>query len=254
MSLPISFLFAGLPNGTAYCFESFQRFALDIANGMSGTIEGGLFNMSEAEPDPDQRDRPWLRLVGGFPDRWYVYAGGSWVWPNSRQAGGERIWWDGTESDLWSYDGGDGTDPSSSSPTSTTGAMWQRDTTWDAKFPVQAGTLPNGTVLTIGATGGQDEQVIPDHDHTVGRMESDSGNNADDGFFLTGSSDNAGNARGISGDKNTNEQKSLSDCSGDYLVSSTINDIDDLPKIATVPPYKVAFWAKRTARVYYVPQ
>lgn len=158
MALPISFIFAGLEGGNNYCFEGFQRFALDIANGMSGSIEGGLFNMSESEPDPDQRDRPWLRLVGGFPDRWYVYAGGAWVWPNPRQAGGgERIIWIGAESDLWSYDGGDGTDPSTVAPTATTGAMWKKDTTMAAQFPIAVGTLPSGTVISPGSTGGAED-------------------------------------------------------------------------------------------------
>lgn len=92
----------------------------------------------------------------GDPIRWLTWNGSAWVWPHPVVPGtGERRMWVGTEADLWSYDGGDGTDPATA--TDTTGAMWMVDTVFDSKSPRGAVT---GT-LNPGDSGGSDSSVQP---------------------------------------------------------------------------------------------
>lgn len=65
----------------------------------------------------------------GDPVRWFTWNGTAWVWPNPNPPSGDvRLFWAGTEPDLWFYDGGDGTDPAIvGSVTDVAGAMWVKD-------------------------------------------------------------------------------------------------------------------------------
>lgn len=119
-----------------------------------------------AEPNPIDRDKAWLRLTGAglVPEFLYTYAMGSWVSLYSPPAGGnERMLWVGTEAELWSYDGGDGVDPSSVAPTATTGSFWQRDTDFDGRVPVGTGTVPGSDPsqsITVATNYGEASHTI----------------------------------------------------------------------------------------------
>lgn len=171
MSAPIIFNFAGLPGGSAYCFTSYSRFALDIAAGMSGSLVGAYstFNYGSTQPAVDDQNKPWFNTNDG---QWYFFDSGIWVRPHPTPPGGdERRLWVGSQSDLWSYDGGDGSDPATTTPTGAVGAMWQVDATPAARIPLFPGTLPGGTVVNVGSTGGSEQKTLgltemPPHTHT----------------------------------------------------------------------------------------
>lgn len=260
-NLPIRFLFAGLP--AEYCIESAQRFALDIAAGMSGYVPGtySFINYGNTEPAPEDRDKPWVRLNGdGSLDRVYVYFNGFWSAPNPRTPDGERIWWAKAENLLWSYDGGDGSDPSAVTPTAFTGAMWQRDADYDAKFPLQSGTLPSGTTVNIGDTGGEENHTATDlsHIHVTGRFNMDTGSNPDHWYGLVGTGAGpSGLARQVVGATSGLVEADINTQAGKYTIDSVPLNSDLTPHAATpqnnMPPYRVGFWAKRTVRTSYVP-
>src|SRR6185436_2759046 len=52
----ISFQFAGLPGGAEYCFTSPDRFALDIAAGLSGFLPGNFNKIINSDSEPSAAD------------------------------------------------------------------------------------------------------------------------------------------------------------------------------------------------------
>lgn len=173
MSTPITLLPGSLPAG--YCISSAQDLNIDIVSRISAFLNDtfpGVW-VGATAPTADYRDRVWFNTTNG---RWYWFTTGDWFTQARTPAGpsGERMIWLDTEANLWLFDGGDGTNPSSVSPTATTGAMWMRDTTADARFPLGIGTLPSGTVIAIATPPAGDETVtldetqIPAHTHGPG--------------------------------------------------------------------------------------
>ena len=159
---PVNFTFAGLPEG--YCFTTPQRFALDIVAQMTGYIPGeySVIIKSDTEPVAADRNKDWHKLIGDEPTgeiySWYL---GKWVRKNPFEASGDfRLWWEGTEANVWAFDGGDGTDPSAVPPTAITGAMWEVDHNYDFRFPLGAGTSPKPTTASVGGTGGEEEHSL----------------------------------------------------------------------------------------------
>lgn len=173
-NLPIQFTFAGFP--PEYCPANWNRLGLDFAALLAGYLPGfySLLIVSETEPSAEDRSKIWFKLEGdGSPEgNFYIYNGGAWVSRNLEPAGSQaRRIFRGSPADIWAYDGGDGTDPASSPPTDTTGAMWEIDTDFAARSPIGVGTLPlSGTAIAQGGTGGVDqvtltEDQIPAHTH-----------------------------------------------------------------------------------------
>lgn len=247
----ITFSFAGLPQG--YCYTTPERFALDIAAGLQGYLPGAYSTIvkSSTEPIATDRDKVWYQINadGASTGRQFTYAYGKWVMQNPAEASGDaRVWWTGSESDAWSYDGGDGTDPASNAPTPTTGAMWVRDTDYDFRFPLAAGTSPKPTTVSPGDTGGEEDHVlisneVAKHQHPVWPADG--------------------------GDGNTAMNWSHVDPGGESCTSSlekTIQPSDDCPTQTTLlarsqtdgdaghnnlPPYRVGMWLMRSSRVYF---
>ena len=162
---------------------------------------------------------------------------GQWISPHPIPPSGQQvIIWKDTESALWSYDGGDGKDPTSNPPTSVSGAMWVRDTDFDFKFPVGMGT--NGTtydgnvatVITPGDTGGEErvtqtlDQLVP-HYHTCKK----------DKLVATG-----GGGTVVLQD----------DTSESLLTGNTENSIGAGNSANNMPPYRGVLFAKRSSRIY----
>lgn len=236
----IQFSFAGLPEN--YCFSTPNRFALDIVANMSGYVPGeySVIIDSETEPSAEDRGKPWYKLLpGGAPSgKLYKYYLGKWVSPNPVEPeSAERRIWTGSEAELWSYDGGDGTDPSSSAPTATTGAMWERDTAFDFRFPLGAGTSPKPTTVSVGETGGSEEVTLtPDQlgGHTHNATLSGGPNLGADG--------------GTAGlDEGDGDRESVT---AKYSWTVDIEATGDEPH-SNMPPYVAVYFIKRTLRQYY---
>lgn len=240
----ISFQFAGLP--ASYCFTTPNRFALDIAAGLSGYVPGeySVIIKSETEPAATDRDKVWVQINadGASTGKTFTYAYGKWVMLNPRRDVNERVWWTGSESAAWSYDGGDGLDPSSNPPTATTGAMWERDVDYNARFPIQAGTLPSGVVLAPGDVGGEEEHVLteaelPSHTHPItARSTNDVSNGSG---TIPGRNDNLD---GVVYNDTTFETYGLS-------IAKTGGDEGH----STIPPYRVGMWLRPTNRLFFTP-
>lgn len=151
---------------------------------MSGFLPGqfSTFNYGNDEPAVDDRSKPWLRTnPDGTFDKVYTFAGGLWVSPHHLPPGARIIAPSTllTAADVWAWDGGDGTDPSTTTPSYATGAMWEIDPILTARFPLGAGTLPSGAVVAPNATGGAELHTLitaelPAHTHFLAADEVES--------------------------------------------------------------------------------
>ncbi|MBA3357745.1 MAG: hypothetical protein H0U18_17750 [Pyrinomonadaceae bacterium] len=139
------------------------------------SADKAFYNYGDTQPTPDNRVFPWFRTSAKLPDRWYVYALGKWISPYRIPIGQERMIWGDGEVALWSYDGGDGTDPVSIGSTQTTGSFWKRDITFDGRSPMGIGAISGSNpakslVLAeqygLGSVALQVSE-IPAHAHTI---------------------------------------------------------------------------------------
>lgn len=256
--IPISLVPVSFPNG--YCPGSWQTLANDLANGMTATVAAGnnFFNFGNTQPAVGAQNMPWLRTFNdGSPDKWYVYASGAWV---SRHdvppSSSERRLWIGLESDLITYDGGQ-----AGGVSDTTGPMWQVDHAFDARFPVGPGTLPSTTAIAPLGTGGEENHTLllaeePPHFHGV----------AGYGFSIGDDTEAQMISRNWSGVTTFATKMDAGDGARSMFASgnitsgpfATANQSADVSVATTphnnMPPYIGAFFIKRTARKFYVPQ
>jgi hypothetical protein len=235
MSLTVEKNLANFPAG--YCWQGVQEYATDLIALLTLTVPGTFttFNFGPATPDPEFQDRPWIKTtLDGKLEGLYTYSG-VWLRPHPLPPATNYIAiWKGAETDLWSFDGGDGTDPASNPPTETTGAMWVVDTDFAFRVPIGAGTNPTAydgaqTTLTIGATGGEEKHVLDSlehaqHNHRLDYIQTNAGPGA--GIVvaqlpLGGSASNTGNQG--AGDAHNN-----------------------------MMPFRTVHYIKRSARRYYV--
>lgn len=251
---PITFNFTGLPPG--YCFTSFDRFALDIVAGMSGFLPGeySTIIVSESEPAANDRDKLWYQLLGGGEPggRLYKYYLGKWVAPNPVAAGSqERRIFTGSESEIWSYDGGDGTDPSSNAPTATTGAMWQKDADFDFRFPIGAGTspAPESTVINPGGTGGEEKHTLANEE--IPDLQPTAYVGGSDGTFAGRRAALQTVDDGHDGVPAEHLQR-VGGSSGPFYIQLNTGDGDgDAVPMNNMPPYRGVYFIRRTSRIFY---
>lgn len=253
-----------------YCFSSLESFKNDIFNLLEGTVDVTGIVIGPNTPDVSDQDKVWIKTdAARRPVGIFLFLG-SWIWPNPRAPSSqERMIWAGLEADLWAYDGGDGTDPGSSPPTLTTGAMWQKDAAFDFRIPMGAGTSPviydggSATVLNQGDTLGDERITLSDteiaHRHITGRFD-DNGATAGYCWFPTDSAVTTisgtaqrvlGSGGATPGTKHTGDIGV--DATGEWAVTSEVQ-IGDTARTAhqNLPPVIGVFFAKRTARKFLV--
>jgi microcystin-dependent protein len=125
--------------------------------------------------------------------------------------------------------------------------MWEYFTQLDARFPVGAGTLPSGTILAIGDTGGEEKHILTvaelaKHNHPVDiNFDSDTGvgiapNEQGYTSMAAGQVDGTLNHGDMLSNTNTN------------LASQTGADTAH----NTMPPYYTLTFLRRTEREYYI--
>lgn len=136
-----------LPQG--YCFVSWQQTLLDFADNMSAVLENGrsYYNYGDTAPAPEFQIYPWLN---SNDMRWYRFSG-QWI-TNHEFLPGRHTWEEfATEAEIWGFDGGDGSNPSTSPPTTTAGAMWELDTAYNGRSPMSPGVIVNSNpAKTLG--------------------------------------------------------------------------------------------------------
>jgi len=214
---------------TETCFESIQQLYNTFINNTTAYVAGGysLFNYGDSTPAVDDQDRPWIRTIGGKPDRIYSFVDGKWVSKHSIPAGGNvRQMWVGSEVALETYDGGE-----AGTANEMAGPFWKVDTDMSARFPVGVGDF----AAAVKDTGGEkdttlEEKNLPPHVHDLKYTESPLKN--------TGGAQNAGEGHFTSGSKIVNGMITA----GSSQTSESFTNL---------PPYYGVYFIKRTSRVYY---
>jgi microcystin-dependent protein len=246
-----------------YCFTTWQQLAIDLFTGAFGVIPSqvGLgYNVGQTVPSVDNQDKIWHRLTPeGALEGTYSFAFGKWVRKYRVPPGpnDEHLIWGGTLADLYSYDGGDGNDPSVTPPTPVTGSFWEADTIYEARMPIGAGTLPlSTTVISPGDLGGLElvslsVAEMPPHTHTpiaVGQSGTPpnriwgSGDGTKMGLVYPGSDDGLALPPGTAENPvNT----TLSNTGGDLTTTPII-----VKPHQNLPPYVTVTFAKRSIRAW----
>lgn len=248
MSIPVNITMGTFPAN--YCWTNPQTYADDLVALLTAIVPGSLntFVMGNNTPQPSDQDKPWFRFnADGTPDKWYIYVG-QWIslHPIPASSTVVQIWF-GSESAAWSYDGGDGNDPSITPPTDTTGAMWKVEHGFDFLIPMGAGTSALGTVLAVNAQLGEEKHTlttneIPSHQHLLV--------NTDQGDPL---------APGLNSNNSINHSAANGSSSLEYELSGSATTPTMGLSAATgggaahqnLPPVKGVYFIRRTARRFY---
>ena len=280
--------------GPNYCFTSLQQYYLDLIAATSWSIPGftGVV-VGPNVPAVSSQGLAWLKTdPQGNPINVFLYSGGKWIAKNQREANSnERMIWVGTEVALWSHDGGDGTDPSVTPPTPTTGAMWQIDPAFAFRFPLGLGNLNvatspatydgnTATAVNQGQVGGEERIVLtPDeihHQHCIGKFGLMAGNtgfrqlvletggapttgapgNASGGWQSYADNDPglpnvAGNTADVSSEHGTNVQTDIPAAASLPNAVNPTGDGTNPSSHDNMPPFIVVGFAKRTSRQFY---
>ena len=207
---------------------------------------------SIAEPSVNDRDKAWGKLNsdGTYTNQIYKFAGGQWGAENlTPPSGDDRIIWRGPEADIWSRDGGDGSDPSVTAPTDYTGAMWERDTDFDGRSPMGVGTISGITPpknLALNEEYGEGSHILVDDE-----LPSYNPINTADKVVTIPSS-----AGIIYGANLAHEGWSFTNVvhePNEEPLAASINTIGKDDAHQNTHPVLGAFFAKRTARKYLTP-
>jgi hypothetical protein len=176
-------------------------------------------------PTATQRGYSWHNTND---DRIYRWDAGisAWVSRHPYTFGTDvRLFWTGSLANIATFDGGEaGTVGAASGP------MWERDTSMDGRVAIGAGTLPSGTSLTIGDTGGEDKhtQLVAElalHTHTLQNVDNNTNTLAA----------GTGTGGGIVIPRNSAQ----TDAAGSSTPFNVLN------------PYRAGTWIKRTGRIFY---
>jgi hypothetical protein len=209
-----------------YCFESWPQLAQDIVGGAVVSLDNSGWSVvlkQSSTPNANQRTYLWFNTSDDRTYRWDS-AASKWVSKHPIPAGGgERRIYFGSSSSVPTYDGG-----AAGTVGDAAGPMWEVDDTAAAKFLLPAGTLPSGTVVANGASGGAETVTlttaqIPSHTHSyTGKGDEGAGGSGGEAWVGDGASQTTGATGG--GEAHSN-----------------------------MPPWYGCLIIKRTARIYYTP-
>lgn len=196
---------------------------------VEGEVEA---NLHIGEAPPTNTAFAWRKIISGVPDRDYIFTSGVWVSKHSIPTGFTMLAPAGTElADIDTLDGGE-----AGPVTAFTGPMWEVDEDFAAKFPIGPGTLPSGTALSEGDTGGEEKhsltlEEMPAHHHVLLVSQSNVGGGSD-GQRLRPNTTEA--------DSDANSANEGGDATTGVVVPHN-----------TMPPYRVRYFIKRTARTHH---
>lgn len=226
-----------LPGGVAYCPANYQQFYNDMFSlgVVQSVLAGAGVWVGDTAPTDPISFPVWVRTAGGipvYPAVWQLYNG-VWVAKHSIPANSSfRMIWKGSENDLWSHDGGDGTSGVAPPTTATTGPMWILDHDFDAVFPLGVGTLPSGAAVTQGGTGGEERHSLTADENGPHAHNPPAPNT---GFVVTvaGGPGGTGAGAGVAANSFPTAPSGL----------GTAHN--------TMPPYRGVYFAKRSSRIFF---
>lgn len=210
--------------------------------------------MSATVPSVDDQDKLWFNTTDGFV---YHFSGGFWVRPHPLPPAAitERLIWPHTEAELWSYQGGDGTDPSVTAPTPTSGAMWEVDHDYDGRFLIAAGSIPDTTpartVLIGSTTDSQGEkgmytQTLERANLPAERLKLFGADSVGEPLVDIGADSVVARRADVSSDAQSyRASEDAAKTDPEYGVTDELGDGD---AFVNAPAYKAVYFAKRTAR------
>jgi hypothetical protein len=231
-----------LPAG--FCPPDYQTLLNGFSANQTVVLPGTNVGVVVSPTKPLDTTVEWTQLdTLGRPVRNYNFAQGAWLSLHPL-APGMTLIWTGSLPDFTTFDGGDA---NALSPIS--GPMWQ--TVLAATFPVGAGTLPSGTVLTSGATGGEEKHVLTinelaPHTHDVKLTHGNS---------YTGEPNVLTVGNGSADPQPFTAPQAALSTGGD---PSTGIGSPPIPQTALphncLPPYTVVYFLQRTNRIFYAVQ
>lgn len=153
-----------LPSGL--CPDSYQSMLNAFTAVQSVVLPTGTgIVVIASATQPTDTTAVWQRLDAlGKPLEIYYFAQGAWLSKHPLPPGFTTLWTT-VLPNLNTFDGGDA-DPLSA----ISGPMWEVVTAFEARMPIGVGTLPSGTAIAVGGTGGSetvtlDNTNMPDHQH-----------------------------------------------------------------------------------------
>ena len=244
-------LSVGTVLGTCFSSEQERANAYGAATIVTFPLAATAFNSGSNVPTVDQQALPWYRVNSdGTPDGLYTYLNGSWIKPHVIPASSPvSYFFNANLSSLATYDGGEGAyieDPTTGviTPTiaisSTTGPMWQVDTTMQGTTALGVSNVAvkiydaNGNQINnwpAGTNGGEIQ-------HTLITPEQ--------GSFGIISQQN-----GYGGGGNPGVRDVLINGSTTLDTGRTVALSNATNGHNTLPPYRAGFWIQRTARGFY---
>lgn len=239
MQLVLPVQAATLPAG--FCPPDYQTMANGFAGIYSVIFPTTFTGITTSSTKPSDQTQAWLQLDSlGRPVRLYFFAQGAWLSLHPTVPG-LTMWWFSALPDFTTFDGGDanGIGPAS-------GPMWQqaKDSGGNliaARFPIAAGTLPSGTILSVGGTGGEEKHVLtldetPPHTHNCAAVSQGGGGGSGAELFQA------------------NEVNNVSQ-SNVNLVTASTGGVVGPPAVAnahnTLPVFIVGYLLQKTGRIFY---
>jgi len=233
-----------LPNS---CYSTYQALYEDMFRYGTATLsEGSLkYIISNTAPGADDQDKLWIQTTaGGDPIRQWIFNDGAWIWPHPVPPNDGRIMlFNGSSSDVATLDGG-----VAGTAYDRSGPFWEIVGDLAGRFPIGAGTLDDGTVVTNTTTGGAERVTlttsqVPDHQHKGKAYYKASGGTA--GSDPSGLMDNLYHEN--SG-HTTNSGTTSVAAAG---VLTTEIDGTSGESHPNMPPYYGVYFIKRTIRKFY---
>lgn len=226
---------------SGFCPADYQAMLNAFSAAQSVTFPSTFTGITASSTKPSDQTKAWLQLDSlGRPVRLYYFAQGAWLALHPTVPG-LTMWWFAALPDFTTFDGGDanGIGPAS-------GAMWQQakdagGTIIAAKFPIVAGTLPSGKVLSVGDTGGEETHSLdltetPPHTHNCAAVSQGGGGGSGAELFQA------------------NEVANVSQ-SNVTLITNSSGGNGATPPVAAghncLPLYIAGFLLQRSARLFY---
>lgn len=258
---------AALPAG--YCYPAdpntfFQDIVARIIGMFTNNLNGVI--IADTAPGANDRDKLWFNTHSSDNNLYSWVTNIGWARKHPVPVGSVRRFWFPLETDLTAEDGGN-----ANAVADADGPFWQRDTTFDGRFPLAKGTIP-GTNPAVTVTDGEtDDSAGHEGEYSHAITEAEGGVRSHVHAF--GKSNNAAGASGDDAYFSQTGMRTVPSYSGTYITGSssvitaalTEADLFTLPpgtdgagvtnpdKMILMPPFLCGIWAYRTARIYILP-